>query len=205
MTFSPEQLALLQRALTPPAPSPAVHAQTAEPMREAPRDPLPLWPLLAAYPLFAALLGGVSLLAPASLLPVALVASPALLLPLAVHALVAPHAPRACQALALACALLFPPSVWLARPWLLWLAGLSFSCFFALAAPRGVLARASAWACGLVLLAGGLVLARAPARLVWPPLVLAITLQSVAATARLRTAALSCAVVDAAPRAPSAA
>jgi hypothetical protein len=204
MTFSPEQLATLQLALVP--------AVTGESARDPARDPaglsgtcLPLWPVPVAYLAFVCLLGGVSLLAPVWLLAVALVGSPGLLVPLGVHALAIPHTHAPCQPLALACALLYPLSVWLAHPWLLWLSALSLSCFFALAAPKGVLGRASAWSCCLVLLAGGLILARAPGRFVWPALVLALALQSVAATARLRNAGLACAVVDVSARAPSSA
>ena len=207
MTFNPEQLALLQTALTPPTP-PFLSPVPPPVVCPAPHSAdnataLPLWPILFAYPLFALLLAAVSLLAPHSILVVALVASPALLLPLALHALTVAHLSRACQALACACAALYPLAFWLAHPWLLWVTALAFSGFFAFAAPRGVLGRASAWSCGLVLLSAALIVARAPVRVVWGGVVLTLALQSVAATARLRYATLCCTVADAMGRAPA--
>jgi hypothetical protein len=72
----------------------------------------------------------------------------------------------------------------------------AFSCFFLFATPKGVLFRASACSSGLVLLSAGLVAAQVPGRVVWGAVVLALTLQSVAAAARLRFATLHCSVAD---------
>ncbi len=206
MTLSPEQLAMLQNAFTSPIP---LFLPAAAPLAACSASSvsyntgsLPLWPVLVAYPLFALLLAVASLVAPRSFLLVGLVASPALLLPLVVHALAVAYLPRPCQALACLCAALYPLAFWLAHPWLLWLTAFAFSCFFVLAAPRGVLGRASVWSCGLVFLSAALVLARAPVRLIWAGVILTLALQSVAATARLRYATLCCTVVDAMGRAP---
>ena len=163
--------------------------------------PLPLWPVLVAYPAFSAWLALVSLVDPRLVLAAALVASPALALPLGVHALsveASAQVPAQLRLLACACACVavLPLACWLAHPWALWAASVAFSCFFLLATPRGVLFRASACSCGLVLLSAGLVAAQAPGRVVWGAVVLALTLQSVAAAARLRYATLHCSVSD---------
>ena len=203
MTFSPEHLALLQNAFAAPVPPllPPPPAEQPDAARACQRPDntldLPLWPILLAYPLFACLLASVSLLAPESLLAAALVAAPALLVPLAVHAVAVARMHTACRALAAASVALCPLALWLARPWLLWAAAAVVSLFLALAAPRGLLGRASACSCALVLLSLVLLVARGPPRVVWGGIVLALTLQSVAATARLRNATLSCALREA--------
>ena len=199
MVFSPDQLAMLQTALTPPAPVLVASPQMGRPAPAVHPRPLslPLWPVILAYPAFAVLLAVVSLFAPSLLLAAALVASPLLAVAVVLHCLsVPPIVSQPCRLCASVCVAALPLACWVAHPWPLWASASAFSCFFAVSAQGAPLRRASLWAFLLVLASGALVALRAPARLTWAPVLLTLVLQSVGATARLRRAALHCTVAD---------
>jgi hypothetical protein len=201
MAFSPDQLAVLQTALPrhaadspPSAPTPWMMAFSPDQLV------LPLWPLLFGYLGQALLLALVSLAAPPSLLPAALLAAPPFALCLGVHSLFvhlsgSPYAP-VCWALAAAFVVLHPLACYMAASktheiWPLWVAAFVLSAFFLFAAPRGVLGRAAVCSSVLVLLSAGFLAVPAPPRLTWGTLIGALALQSAAVTAGLRSATVA--------------
>jgi hypothetical protein len=199
--FTPDQLSLLQTALSPPMPalhpSPQMGAPAAfAPAPSAPaRGSVPLAAVGAGYGLAAAGVAAAGLAAPGRHLDAALLASPALALALGLHALASPAAPLA-RPLGLLCALGTPWACYAPQPWGLWAAALGLSAFFPATLPPG----AARWTVlgGLlaVLLAGGLLGAGGPPRAAWGISLASLALQASACLLRLSRCALRVSVLE---------
>ena len=169
VVFTPDQLALLQAALTPPMPPlspPPQMASGPAPAAAGPQPPgqrasVPLALVGVGYALVALLGAGVSLAAPRALRDSALAGlAPLLALALGLHALALPGLPLA-QCFALLCAAGAPLACFAPQPWGVYAGALALSAFFPLALPRGparwgVLAGARGVLLGGALLGAGL-------------------------------------------------
>lgn len=219
MSFSSDQLAVLQKALAQPMPDmePPPHMScSAPPTQPAPADvpskpppkkpqegqkSLPLLPLTAAYLAVAASTAVVSLARPDKTVDSALLASPLLCVALSVHALALPAGMLPQRALAFACALTYPAALWVGHPAGMWAACACLSLFFPSSMPPGILRVAAAAGFAAVVAAGGLLLAipapmGAHSRAAWALILVALCIQSVLSTGRLRGQRLRVVVSD---------
>jgi hypothetical protein len=199
--FTPDQLAMLHSALSPPMPALHPSPQMGPPAPCAPapaappRGPVPLAALGAFYGLAAAGVAAAGLAAPGRHLDAVLLASPALALALGLHALATPSAPLAAP-LGLLCALGTPWACYAPQPWGLWAAALGLAAFFPATLPPGP----GRW-CALggipgVLLAGVLLAAGGPPRAAWGTALASLALQAAASLLRLSRCALRVGVVE---------
>jgi hypothetical protein len=140
--FTPDQLAMLHTALSPPMPALHTSPQMGPPAPCAPapaappRGPVPLAAVGVGYGLAAAGVAAAGLAAPGRHLDAVLLASPALALALGLHALATPSAPLAAP-LGLLCALGTPWACYAPQPWGLWAAALGLAAFFPATLPPG--------------------------------------------------------------------
>lgn len=202
--FTPDQLALLQAALTPPMPAlspppqmassmgPALPADPAPPQRTA----VPLALVGAGYALVALLGGAASLAAPRAFREPALASLlPLLALSLGLHALALPGLPHA-QGLALLCAAGAPLACFAPQPWGVWAGAAALSAFFALALPRGAGRLGALGGLMGVLLGGALLGAGAPPRAGLGVALVSLALQGAGSLHRLARCTLRCSVLE---------
>lgn len=226
MSFSADQLAVLQKALAKPMPDmeapPHMSSQPqhqpasdqphlAKPLFEPvqpPKKTVPLTPLTAAYMAVAVASAIVSIAKPERTLDGALIASPLLSMALCVHALALPAGMLPQKALALACALCFPAALWVGHPGGMWAVCTALSLFFPASMPRGLLRGAAAVGSAAVVAAGGVLLLiptplGAHSRVVWACILATLCIQSVIATGRLRGQRLRVVISDQPAAAPT--
>ena len=215
MKFSPQQLVMLQEALSSPMPSlsappqppllpppPAVDSSRGEQVvlcyshnnnnnnnchHSHNNLSFSLAALTLLYLAEAANVAALSLAAPSHLQAGVMIGSPVLIMALLLHALALHGSAPVCQFLAVSCALSVPCVIWLDKHGPMWGLCVVLSFFFPLSTPRGLLRVGAASGTVVVLAAGPLILVPlAPRPATWGLVLVTLSVQSVVATGRLR-------------------
>ena len=192
----PAPLATQQRGQR--GPLPLSHAASLPCDPPAPGGPahISLSPLAGAYLVVVNVVAISSATSPDLTLEGALAASPLLTLTLGLHALALLDTSPAASCLAVACALCVPSLIRLGPPRLApWLCCAALSAFFLASTPRGLLRFLSAIGSAAVVALGAFLLATADygQRAAWGSILVALSIQSVVSTGRLRGQRLTCA------------